>query len=127
MTYYPFTLLTVVILQIVSGSILGDVKIFDLRASRSLQSHSVQRRQMTAMTVHPQIPMVATGSDAQFVKMTTLDGDSIQVIRHSDMNHRRMIGPISCLEFHPHRPLLAAGSTDNLVHLFSPKNEVNIG
>lgn len=108
-------------IQIVSGSVVGDVRIFDLRSSRSLQNYTVQRSPMTAMAVHPQIPLIASGSHAQFIKLMTLDGESIQVIRHSQLNHGRMIGPISCLAFHPQHTLLAAGGTDNLVHLFSPK------
>jgi regulator-associated protein of mTOR len=113
-------------LRILSGSIEGDVRIFDLRASRSLQAYTVQRSPMTAMTVHGHIPLVATGSRSQVVKLMTLDGVSTQVIRHSQLNHGRMIGPIRCLAFHPHHTLLAAaGGDDNLVHFFAPKNPVD--
>jgi WD40 repeat protein len=81
---------------------------------------------MTAMAVHAQIPLIASGSHAQFIKLMTLDGEPIQVIRHSQLNHGRMIGPISCLAFHPQHTLLAAGGTDNLVHLFSPKTPLDL-
>lgn len=102
------------------------MRIFDIRASKSLQTYSVQRSPMTAMTVHGNIPMIAVGSQAQFVKLMTLDGDSIQVIRHCEMNHGRIIGIVSSLAFHPRHSLLAAGGTDNLIHLFAPKNPVNL-
>jgi WD40 repeat protein len=81
---------------------------------------------MTAMAVHGKIPMIAVGSQAQFVKLMTLDGDSIQVIRHCEMNHNRIIGMVSCLAFHPRHSLLAAGGTDNLIHLFSPKKPFSL-
>jgi hypothetical protein len=81
---------------------------------------------MTAMAIHNHIPFLASGSHAQFIKLTTLDGESTQLIRHSQMNHGRMIGPIGCLAFHQFHTLLAAGGTDNIIHVFGPKNPVDL-
>lgn len=80
---------------------------------------------MTALAVHKKIPVVATGSHAQFIKILTLDGENLNVIRyHEEMaNHR--IGPVSTLEFHPFKPLLAAGSTDTLISLYAPRQETS--
>ena len=79
--------------EVVSGSVAGDIKAWDLRMSTSQRTLEVQRSTMTALAVHKKIPVVATGSHAQFVKILTLDGDTLKVIRyHEEMaNHR--IGP----------------------------------
>jgi regulator-associated protein of mTOR len=76
---------------------------------------------MTALSVHPSIPILATGSHAQFIKVMTLDGDTVQVIRYHEVLAGHRIGPVSCLEFHPYKPLLAAGGTDAIVSIYSPK------
>jgi regulator-associated protein of mTOR len=107
--------------EVVSGSVAGDIKAWDLRMSSSLRTLEVQRSTMTALAVHPKIPVVATGSHAQFIKILTLDGETLKVVRyHEEMSNHR-IGPVSCLEFHPSKPLLAAGATDTLVSLYAPK------
>lgn len=105
--------------EIVSGSVDGVIKVWDLRVSASLRTYNVQRSPMTALSVHPCIPMLATGSHLQFIKLMTLDGDKLQVITDHE---RHRIGPVSSLEFHPHKPLLAAGGTDAIVSIYSPKH-----
>jgi len=107
--------------EVVSGSMDGEIKTWDLRLSSSLRTYTAQRRPMTALSVHPTIPMLATGSHAQFIKVMTLDGDTLQVIRYHEALAGHRIGPVSCLEFHPHKPLLAAGGTDSIVSIYSPK------
>ena len=107
---------------IVSGSIEGDIRLWDLRVSSSLRTLEVQRTQMTALAVHKQIPIAATGSHAQFIKIVTLEGETLQVARfHEEMSGHR-IGPVSCLEFHKHKLLLAAGGTNSLVSIYKPKH-----
>lgn len=108
--------------EIVSGSISGEVKIWDLRFSASIRTHNVQRSQMTALAIHPLIPLIATGSHAQFIKLFSLDGDTLEIIRfHEEMAGHR-IGPVGCLSFHPHKPVLACGGTDGIVGIYAPKN-----
>jgi len=110
--------------EVVSGSVAGDIKAWDLRMSSSQRTFEVQRSTMTALAIHKTIPVVATGSHAQFIKILTLgDGETLKVIRyHEEMaNHR--IGPVSCLEFHPSKPILAAGATDSFVSIYSPNGE----
>jgi WD40 repeat protein len=36
------------------------------------------------------------------------------------MNHGHRIGPVCSLAFHPRDRFLAAGGTDNVVHIFGP-------
>ena len=112
--------------EIISGSVDGEIKTWDLRLSSSLRTYTAQRRPMTALSVHPGIPMLATGSHAQFIKVMTLDGDTLQTIRYHEALSGHRIGPVSCLEFHPYKPLLAAGGTDSIVSIYSPKSDVSI-
>ena len=77
---------------------------------------------MTAVSVHPRIPVIATGSNEQFIKIMTLDGDTLQVIKYHELLAAQPIGPVSCLEFHPQKRLLAAGGFDSIVSVYSPKH-----
>lgn len=108
--------------QVVSGCVGGDVKFYDLRYSSSLRTIDVQRSPMTALAIHPRIPLIATGSHAQFIKIFTLaDGDTLDVIRYHDEIHHRRIGPVSNLSFHPHKLMLASCATDEIVSLYEPR------
>ena len=107
-------------MQLISGCVAGEVKFWDLRLQSSVRSLSVQRSPMTALAGHPRIPMLVTGSHAQFIKMFTLDGDTLSIIRYHDSIGQR-IGPISCLSFHPNRLMIAAGTTDNTVSIYGPR------
>ena len=79
---------------------------------------------MTTLAVHSKIPVLATGSAAQFIKVVALDGDTMQVIRyHEKMSSHQRIGPVSCLAFHPYKPLLAAGSTDSYIGIYTTKQQ----
>jgi regulator-associated protein of mTOR len=113
--------------EILSGSVAGDIRAWDIRASSrsSLRAIEVQRSPMTALTVHKKIPIAATGSHAQFIKILTLDGETLQVARFHEQSlpgHR--IGPVSCLEFHKHKLVLAAGSTNALVSIYQPRRRI---
>ena len=82
-----------------------------------------QRTPMTAMTVHKHVPFAATGSpQAQFIKISNLDGEALQLIRVHDEMPGHRIGPVSCLEFHKQKLILAAGATNSLVSIYQPKH-----
>jgi regulator-associated protein of mTOR len=104
--------------QIVSGSTAGDIKFWDLRLPNSIRTLEIQRSPMTALACHTSIPLLASGSQAQFIKLMTPDGDITQVIRYHEKVSNQMIGPVSCLTFHPTQPLLAVGSTDEYIGLY---------
>jgi len=78
---------------------------------------------MTTFSVHKSIPMIATGSHAQFIKLLTLDGDTISIVRYHEKMASHRIGPVSCLAFHPYKPLLAAGATDTFIGLYKTKKD----
>lgn len=109
--------------ELISGTVSGEIKAWDLRMSSSTRTLEVQRSNMTCFAVHPKIPILATGSHTQFIKLLTLDGETMQVIRYHEStgmkSHR--IGPVSCLAFHRYKPLLAAGAADPYIGLYSTR------
>jgi len=110
--------------EILSGSVAGDIRAWDLRMSSSLRRLDVQRKTMTALSVHKRIPIAATGSHAQFIKILTLEGETLQVARFHETITGHRIGPVSCLEFHKEKLVLAAGATNSLVSIYKPKRSV---
>ena len=107
--------------ELITGSVKGDVKAWDLRMSKSVRTMEVQRSQITAMAVHSKIPMIATGSHAQFIKLSTMEGDTMQVFRYHERMASHRIGPVSCLAFHRYKPLMAAGATDTYIGIYKTK------
>lgn len=79
---------------------------------------------MTAMAAHSHVPMFATGSPSQFIKITSHDGTTQQVIRYHEKIAGQRLGPVSSLSFHPHKPILAAGFADEIVSVFAPKKPI---
>jgi regulator-associated protein of mTOR len=110
--------------EIISGSVAGDIRAWDLRMPNSLRAIEAQRSPMTALSIHKKIPIAATGSHAQFIKILTLEGEALQVVRfHEEMSGHR-IGPVSCLSFHKEKLVLAAGSTNSLVSIYQPRQPI---
>ena len=110
--------------ELISGTVSGEVKTWDLRMLSSLRTLNVQRSTMTTLSIHSKIPIIATGSDAQFIKIVGLDGDTMQVLRYHEKLVSHKFGPISCLAFHPYKDLLAAGATDSFIGLYSTKHQL---
>ena len=105
--------------ELVSGSTDGTIKIWDLRMmSSSIRTVEAQRSVMTAMDVHSKMPIVATGSGAQYIRILTPDGETLQTIRNHEAMFNHRIGPVSCLAFHRYKPLMAAGATDSFIGLY---------
>ncbi|GFS45364.1 regulatory-associated protein of mTOR [Trichonephila inaurata madagascariensis] len=104
--------------QIISGSVAGDIRFWDLRRVNSLKSIPPAHG-MTAMAIHPHLDLIACGAASQFISVFNQNGENISTIKYHDgfMGHR--IGPISCLGFHPYKASLAAGSTDSLISVYS--------
>jgi WD40 repeat protein len=79
----------------------------------------------TALAVHEFAPVVASGSHNQFIKVMDTGGNLISMIRYHDGFLGQRIGPVSCLAFHPHRPVLAAGATDSIVAIYSSRGKMS--
>jgi regulator-associated protein of mTOR len=117
--------------EILSGCVAGDIRAWDIRmSSRSLRAIEVQRSPMTALSVHKKIPIAATGSHAQFIKILTLEGETLQSAKFHEESLTGIkydrIGPVSCLEFHHQKLVLAAGSTNALVSVYKPRRRPRV-
>ena len=84
-----------------------------------------QTLDQTALAVHEFAPVVASGSHNQFIKVMDTGGNLISMIRYHDGFLGQRIGPVSCLAFHPHRPVLAAGATDSIVAIYSSRGKMS--
>jgi WD40 repeat protein len=108
--------------EVITGSVRGSVKFWDLRTMRSFKTLEVHKSPLTALAVHPCAPIMATGSHAQFIKILTLGGEQLGgIIKYHDGFLGQRIGPVSCLAFHPTKVLLAAGATDSIVSIYGEK------
>lgn len=112
--------------ELISGTLSGEIKAWDLRMSASVRTLDVQRSTMTTLAVHRKIPIVATGSEAQFIKIVALDGETMQLLRYHEKMASHRIGPVSCLAFHPYKPLLAAGATDSYIGIYATKKPIQV-
>lgn len=105
--------------EIITGSVRGTVKFWDLRTMRSVKTLEVHKSPLTALAVHPCVPILATGSHAQFIKILTLGGEQLGgIIKYHDGFLGQRIGPVSCLAFHPAKMMLAMGATDSIVSVY---------
>jgi len=106
--------------RLISGSISADVVQWDLRSHAPLSSLvAFDNSPLDAMAVHPAAPLLAVGSSKQVIKIFDLGGTLINTIKHHKgfMGHR--IGPISSLEFHPHKLLLSAGAKNAFISILA--------
>jgi regulator-associated protein of mTOR len=60
--------------EFISGTTAGDIRAWDLRMSRSVRTFEAHRSGMTTMAVHSKVPLVATGTSSQFIKLLSPDG-----------------------------------------------------
>eukprot|EP00164_Ancoracysta_twista_P006333 GFYU01008799.1.p1 GENE.GFYU01008799.1~~GFYU01008799.1.p1 ORF type:complete len:119 (-),score=13.61 GFYU01008799.1:82-438(-) len=107
---------------VVSGSVSGDIKFWDLRQTTSVRTLEAHRSAMTALSAHDYAPIIASGSHNQFIKVFNSSGDTLSMIRYHDGFLGQRIGPVSCLSFHPHKVFLAAGATDSIISIYSGEN-----
>eukprot|EP00727_Mastigamoeba_balamuthi_P000525 m51a1_g1047 putative regulatory-associated protein of mtor (1359) ;mRNA; r:748343-753586 len=102
---------------IISGSSSGEIRFWDVASPHS--HATVVHESMTALAVHQHAPIIASGSAAQRIKIHGINGDECNTIKYHEGFLGQRIGPVSCLAFHPYRPLLAAGCTDSWVSVYS--------
>eukprot|EP01027_Heterolobosea_sp_BB2_P013912 GEZU01020017.1.p1 GENE.GEZU01020017.1~~GEZU01020017.1.p1 ORF type:complete len:840 (-),score=234.87 GEZU01020017.1:152-2344(-) len=105
--------------QFISGSVSGDIKFWDVRMDASTRTIEAHRSAMTALAVHDYAPILASGSNNQFIKVFNTSGDTLSMIYYHDGFLGARIGPVSCLAFHPYRLCLAAGATDSIISIYS--------
>ena len=110
---------------LITGSVTGEIKFWDLRAMNSsiktIEAHG-KGSPMTAMSVHDHAPIIASGSHNQFIKLFNIEGETLDMIRYHEGFLGQRIGPVSFLAFHPHKIFLAAGATDSIISIYSHLN-----
>jgi len=118
----PFVLF--VVSQIVSASQAGDIQFLDVRrAAEPYLTIEAHRGSLTALAVHRHAPVVASGSAKQMIKVFSLEGEQLTIIRYQPSFMGQRIGSVNCLSFHPYKSLLAAGAGDNgLVSIYAEEN-----
>jgi regulator-associated protein of mTOR len=72
---------------------------------------------MSAMAVHPAAPVIATGSSG--VALHSAKGELLNTIKYHEgfMGHK--IGPVCSLAMHPLGLLLATGSADSIISIYT--------
>jgi regulator-associated protein of mTOR len=78
---------------------------------------------MTALTVHRHAPVMASGSAKQYIKVFSMVGEQLSMVRYHNSFLGQRIGPVSCLQFHPYQVLLAAGATDSIVSIYAGESQ----
>ncbi|GAQ83620.1 HEAT repeat protein [Klebsormidium nitens] len=110
--------------KLVSASVWGDIQLLDMRrASQSYLSIEAHKGSMTALTVHRHAPVMASGSAKQYIKVFSMAGEQLSMVRYHNSFLGQRIGPVSCLQFHPYQVLLAAGATDSIVSIYAGESQ----
>lgn len=103
-----------------SASQAGDIQFLDIRNdTTSYLTIDAHRGSLTALAVHRHAPVIASGSAKQIVKVFSLEGEQLSIIRYYPTFMAQRIGSVSCLTFHPYRVLLAAGAADAFVSIYA--------
>ncbi|EFC42042.1 predicted protein [Naegleria gruberi] len=106
--------------QVITGYSSGDIMFWDTRVTnKCTRQFNAHKGSMTALAIHNYAPVLACGSNNQFIKVFNTSGETLSMIYYHDGFLGQRIGPISCLAFHPFRMCLAAGSTDSIISLYS--------
>jgi regulatory associated protein of mTOR len=61
------------------------------------------RGSLTALAVHRHAPVIVSGSAKQLVKVFSLQGEQLSIIRYYPTFMAQRIGSVTCLSFHPYR------------------------
>uniref|UniRef100_A0A8C4XFX3 Regulatory-associated protein of mTOR n=1 Tax=Erpetoichthys calabaricus TaxID=27687 RepID=A0A8C4XFX3_ERPCA len=109
--------------SIISVSVNGDVRFFELRMPDSVNVLQTVKG-LTALDIHPQANLFACGSMNQFIAVYNSTGDVISNIKYYDGFMGQRIGAISCLAFHPYWPHLAVGSNDYYMSIYSAEKRM---
>jgi len=125
-----------------SGSAAGEIKVWDPRRvasasaaptstgssppAASLYSITTHKSALSVLALHPTVPLLASGSRNQFIKLFDLStlrvqsaAREISTIRYFDGFLGARIGPVTTLAFHPQKVLLGVGATDTVISLYS--------
>ncbi|XP_020242344.1 regulatory-associated protein of TOR 2 isoform X2 [Asparagus officinalis] len=106
--------------KIVSASQAGDIQFLDIRnPDKAYLTIDAHRGSLTALAVHRHAPVIASGSAKQIVKVFSLEGTQLSIIKYYPTFMGQKIGSVSSLTFHPYRVLLASGAADACVSIYA--------
>uniref|UniRef100_A0A7S0LGL0 Uncharacterized protein n=1 Tax=Coccolithus braarudii TaxID=221442 RepID=A0A7S0LGL0_9EUKA len=75
---------------------------------------------LSSLALHPEVPLLASASRNQLIKLFDLGrGRELGTIRYFDGFLGARIGPVSCLAFHPTKKMLATGSFESTLCIYS--------
>ncbi|KAI3646285.1 hypothetical protein MP228_009213 [Amoeboaphelidium protococcarum] len=111
--------------MVVSASTDSVVKILDFRTTSVLESIVADGgKSVSCMALHDFAPVMAIGSELQFVKVMQASPSSHTTwnnIRYNDegllMGQR--IASVSCIAFHPHKLMMAFGGMDQMIPIYN--------
>lgn len=63
--------------QVISAHFNGKVRFWDVRKLRVYKTLEVFKQSLTALAVHPCLPVMATGTPSQSIKVFTTGGDQL--------------------------------------------------
>jgi regulator-associated protein of mTOR len=107
--------------RVVSASINGDVRLWDIRGKESFKVINTSPG-LTAMDAHQQAEIIACGSVQQYIGVYNYAGENLSTVKYHEGFMGQRIGPVTCLAFHPLRVKLAVGSEDQFVSIYSMPN-----
>jgi regulatory associated protein of mTOR len=116
--------------ELVTGSIAGEVKLFEyslivnfltcsIQQDQPVRTIQVHTTEMHCLAVHQHAPVFATGCTSSSFKVWNLDGTNLSTSRHQARVLRQgQTAGIASLSFHPHAMVLAeSGYMDGRVRL----------
>ncbi|EMR10687.1 hypothetical protein PNEG_00838 [Pneumocystis murina B123] len=107
--------------ELVSGSISGDVKLWDIRLDNSIRTINTHSDGLRSLSVHEHIPCIATGSTNSDLKVWNTDGSNLSAFKYYySFLHQGKPTSVNALNFHPHKAILAcANGNDSHINIFT--------
>lgn len=104
--------------RVVSASAASEIKMWDVGAPHPYLA--LTHEDMSAFAVHSRASLMASGSASQRIRVCSLSGEELNVIRYHEGFLGQRMAPVSSLALHPYRLLLAGGFTDSWISIYSP-------
>ena len=84
---------------------------------KSIEGHS--KGNVTTVCGHSSAPLFATATASQVVKVWSMGGEQVGVVRAHTSFLSQRIGPVTCLAFAPYSLTLASGGGDSICAVYS--------
>ncbi|KAG0207670.1 hypothetical protein BGX33_006699 [Mortierella sp. NVP41] len=102
--------------ELVSGSVDGTVKVWDVRQQESLRT-IVARDPISALDLHHHAPVIACGSPTQYIKVWNVNGEGLSTVRSYSGLFGQRQAKVTSLGFHPHEYVFGVGGDDGWVSI----------